>query len=176
MTQWMQTHSGKQFWPGDPRASDVDIGDIAHALSQICRFNGHSKLFYSVAEHSVNVCALVDDPALKLHALLHDAHEAYLGDLISPIKRLVEMRAYKGIEKKCWAAVAERFDLSTVWPPEVKRADLQMLANEAGVFWDWKIVEKWELGVSPQPFKPKYLAPWAAKNAFLAEFQRWRQP
>lgn len=173
-TLWIQTSTGRRFYPGDPRAADVDIVDIAHALSQICRFNGHSRLFYSVAEHCVNVCEEVQDPKLKLHALLHDAHEAYIGDVTSPVKRLPEMRQYKLLEQRLWAVIAERFGLSLTWPPEVKRADLQLLADEAGAFWDWHTVESWQLGVLPRRFKPKFLAPWAAKNAFLAEYQRWR--
>jgi hypothetical protein len=82
---WMQTYTGRQFWPIDPRADEIDIVDIAHALSQQCRFAGHCKSFYSVATHSwhtSNVC----NSENALWGLLHDAAEAYLVDLPTPIK------------------------------------------------------------------------------------------
>src|SRR5271156_4912831 len=80
---WIQTFTGKKFYPFNPKPQDIDIRDIAHALSNICRFTGHTKRFYSVAEHSRNVAKLV--PAhMKLQALLHDASEAYLCDIARP--------------------------------------------------------------------------------------------
>lgn len=84
----MQTHSGRIFFPLDPRHDEVDIGDIAHALACIPRFNGHSSEPYSVALHSVHVARIVSRkrPELALAALLHDATEAYLGDIVRPLK------------------------------------------------------------------------------------------
>ena len=77
---WMQTHSGIQFWPLDPRPEDILIEDIAHALSNQCRFAGHCCFHYSVAQHSVLVSENV--PAQDaMWGLLHDAGEAYLVDL-----------------------------------------------------------------------------------------------
>ncbi len=91
--QWIQTYTGKKFYPFNPRAEDIYIEDIAHALSLICRFGGHCREFYSVAQHSVLVSELVVDnratekyDGLAKYALLHDAAEAYLGDIPSPIK------------------------------------------------------------------------------------------
>lgn len=83
---WFQTISGRKFYPFDPRREDVDLDDIIHALSMLCRFGGHSRCFYSVAQHSVLVSRLCP-PSLALIGLFHDAHEAYIGDLIRPIKR-----------------------------------------------------------------------------------------
>ncbi|MEM4379972.1 MAG: hypothetical protein QXL01_04720, partial [Thermoplasmatales archaeon] len=86
MEPWIETYSGKKF---DYLAqSELDIEDIAHALSNLCRFNGHTRVFYSVAEHSVNVSSMVP-PELKIAALLHDAAEAYIGDVPSPLKQLI---------------------------------------------------------------------------------------
>jgi hypothetical protein len=77
---WIQTVSGRQFWPLAPKAEDVDIGDIAHALAMKCRYSGHTQKFYSVAEHSVHISlALLRDgwnPTTALWGLLHDAAEA----------------------------------------------------------------------------------------------------
>jgi hypothetical protein len=87
----MQLLSGKAFYVTDPKPEDIDILDIAHSLSMQCRYNGHTKGFYSVAEHSVLVANLVP-PRLRLQALLHDASEAYVGDVIRPIKRLLKNR------------------------------------------------------------------------------------
>ena len=82
----MQTFTGRLFDPFNPDPALIDLRDIAHALGNICRFGGHSRRYYSVAEHSILVASLVPEP-LRLPALLHDAAEAYLGDIITPIKR-----------------------------------------------------------------------------------------
>ncbi|MCL4304315.1 HD domain-containing protein [bacterium] len=85
---WTQTHSGKRFDIFNPRDEDVCIEDIAHALAHICRFNGHTKKFYSVAEHSLHTAriaaALSTDPRVAWAALMHDAHEAYTCDIPKP--------------------------------------------------------------------------------------------
>lgn len=126
---WIQTHSGVMFWPLDPRADEVVIEDIAHALSMQCRFGGHSNRFYSVAEHSLLVSSLLP-PALRLWGLLHDAAEAYVIDLPRPLKRCLP--GYCEIEDRVLAAVAERFGLALPMPAAVKAADEAMLMAEAG--------------------------------------------
>ena len=125
---WIQTFTGIQFWPLDPRPEEIVIEDIAHALSLLCRFNGHCKRFYSVAEHSVHVERLLS-PEMKLLGLLHDASEAYIADIPSPVKR--NLPDYKKIETNLLRAIAERFGLLS-WPmsSEVKHADAVMLATE----------------------------------------------
>lgn len=82
---YIRTFTGIKFTPLSPRLEDIDIRDIAHALSNLCRFTGHTPVFYSVAEHSVLVSKLVE-PKYALGALLHDASEAYLNDIAGPIK------------------------------------------------------------------------------------------
>lgn len=127
---WMQTYSGYQFWPLDPMPEDVHILDIAHALSNQCRFAGHCRTFYSVAQHSVIVSQVV-----PLHdalwGLLHDAAEAYLVDLPRPLKRHSEMgRLYQAIEGRLVHVICERFGLPTDEPESVRLADDVVLMTE----------------------------------------------
>lgn len=124
---WMQTAKGRKFWPLDPRPEEIFIDDIALHLGKICRFNGACKRFMSVGEHSVHVSELVP-PEQALVALLHDATEAYLQDMIKPTK--VNMPEFQKVEHGIWIAMAVRFDLPLELPPEVKAADEAMLARE----------------------------------------------
>jgi len=85
---WMQIFTGKKFWPLDPKSEEVDIKDIALSLAFQCRFNGHSNYFYSIAQHSVIVSKIVSKDQASA-ALLHDAAETYIGDMVSPLKRFM---------------------------------------------------------------------------------------
>lgn len=122
---WVQTNSGKRFYPLDPRAEEVDIKDIAKALSKIARFNGHVDRFYSVAEHSIRVAQLVKED--KLEALLHDSTEAYIGDLTRPLKYVLPK--FLEIEEKIWKEVSKRFQLKPL-TEEINKADNLMCAVE----------------------------------------------
>ena len=106
---------------------DILLGDIAHSLSQQCRFNGHTPHFYSVAEHSVLVADRLP-ASLKVWGLMHDAAEAYVGDLISPIKR--EIRSYRNLEDRLLGVIAERFGLCWPVPDMVFAADKAQIAAE----------------------------------------------
>lgn len=140
---WMQTYSGKRFYPTSPLPEDIDINDIAVALSRICRFGGHCNAFYSVAQHSVLVSINVfhkahvdmDDERrriLPLAALLHDAAEAYIGDMVWPLKQAPELKAYKEIEQRIERAIEKKFGLpeQMLAHPLIKRADLILLSTE----------------------------------------------
>lgn len=130
LENWIETRSGKRVSVEAPQPDQFDIKDIAYALSNTCRFNGHCAGFYSVAEHSVAV-ALRLPRELRLAGLLHDATEAYLGDIPSPIKQFLD--DYKIIEKRFEEAVIRKFDLELTandWQA-VKEADLDALFTEA---------------------------------------------
>lgn len=127
---WMQTYTGRAFWPLDPRADEIVPADIAHALSMLCRYGGHTRSFYSVAEHCVLMSMKV--PAEHaLWALLHDATEAYLVDLPRPIKR--QLPQYKAIEDALMVHICARFGLDPREPAEVIEADSRILLDERAV-------------------------------------------
>ena len=127
---WIQTYTGRCFWPFDPRTEDIDILDIAHALSNLCRFGGHCNTFYSVAEHSVRASHLVPDD-VALWALLHDASEAYLGDVVRPIKHQARfLKFYRPIEQAVMLSIVFKFGLCLAEPAEVAWADDVMLRTE----------------------------------------------
>jgi hypothetical protein len=143
---WTQTYTGRQFWPLDPRAEDIDPRDVAHALSLQCRYNGMVRSFYSVAEHCV-LMSLAVAPEHALHALLHDATEAYVGDMVRPLKN--HMRAYRAAEDLVWAAVAERFGVDPTIPDEVHDADARIVLDERSAL----------LSASPAPWAIDHLTP-----------------
>ncbi|WP_424360235.1 phosphohydrolase [Methylocystis parvus] len=129
---WIQTYSGRAFYPLDPRPEDVCMRDIAHALSHLCRFGGHSTRFYSVAEHSSTLCEyflLRGDRELARWALLHDAAEAYLVDVPRPIKS--SLTNYRAIERRIMEAICTRFALPWEEPAAVREADLRILTDES---------------------------------------------
>jgi hypothetical protein len=128
----MQTWTGIRFYPVDPRAEDVDLLDIAYALGNMSRYNGHCR-FYSVAEHAVLVSYLVE-ARNALDALHHDDEEAYITDLIRPVKRnLSPDNPYFTMGKGIMSAAAKKFGLSDPLPQEVKNADTAILGLEKEV-------------------------------------------
>jgi uncharacterized protein len=124
-TAMMQTVSGKNISILTPFGNTFDPRDIAHHLSHLCRFTGAVRWFYSVAEHCVLVARLTASfgRMAQLQALLHDASEAYLNDLISPLKHLPEMAPYRAIEARFELALASWFGLPAGMNPIVKSAD-----------------------------------------------------
>lgn len=124
---WLQTATGKAFWPLEPSAYDVYIEDIAMSLSKLCRFNGHTTRFYSVAEHCVHISNLAPWGS-QLWGLLHDASEAYICDIPRPIKP--HLTNYYEIEAKIMHEVCERFGLAYEMPGVIKELDNAMLKTE----------------------------------------------
>ena len=124
---WMQTFSGRQFYPLDPRTDEIDPADIAHSLAFQCRYGGHVDRFYSVAEHCVLMSYSVAE-GHALSALLHDATEAYVVDVPRPLKR--QLPGYREIEDRVWYAIAMRFGVDLELPADVKQADNRILLTE----------------------------------------------
>jgi hypothetical protein len=161
------THTGKRFDLFEPDADMIDPRDISHSLAHLCRFNGHTREFYSVAQHSCIVADLVPEEH-KLAALLHDATEAYLGDMTRPLKQW--MHAYQDFEDRTWRRVCERFDIPSELPACVQQADLIALATERRdlmptdpAIWDCLI------GIEPMA---ESIRPWPATEARLTFHQR----
>lgn len=136
---WIQTHSRGAFDLLEPTPEQINIDDIGYALSMLCRFNGHTDKFYSVAQHCVHVSYLVP-PSFALAGLLHDAAEAYLGDVTKPLKELLP--DYQEIERNVERVIAQRFGLDYPMYDEVRAADALALA-----------IEKRDLlGIEPRPW------------------------
>ena len=168
-SDWIQTYTGRQFFPLRPRVEDICIEDIAHALSNLCRFTGHVTKFYSVAEHSVRAsfCCTQED---ALWALLHDASEAYLVDVPRPLKYApVFGELYRAFEKQLMDAVCDRFGLPREMPASVKKADDRMLMTEARDLLDPKPIG-WRIDAEPYGFTIEPWRPVAAEWTFLEVF------
>lgn len=165
---WIQTHSGRRFTPTKPQRDSIVIQDIAHALSMQCRFSGHVNRFYSVAQHSISVSYLCDEED-ALWGLLHDASEAYLVDVPTPIKKSGYMEDYIKFEKEVQKAVCHRFFLQEKEPPSVKKADMLMLVTEARDLMS-PLRDDWKVDLEPLPFT---IDPWdqqKAKDQFMKRF------
>jgi hypothetical protein len=172
---WIPMFTGTRYWPESPEPRDIDIRDIAHSLARINRWNGHTSRSFSVAQHSVLVSRLLPD-RLKLFGLLHDAGECYLGDIVTPIKRL--FRAfYEEFEEATMRAVASKFgfDMSREARALVKRADLVLLATEVRDLVPAGYVTQ---GLTELPLDQPIRACWdplTAEFIFLEEFRRLGQ-
>ena len=139
MEHWIETYTGKQFSLDDPSPDMVCVEDIAHALSMICRFNGHCNRFYSVATHSVLLSNYAHNGAKEL--LFHDAAEAYIGDITYPFKKMLP--DYRRVEDAVSVVIAIKFGVSYPTPDWVKTLDTRILLNEraalmadTGNIWD----------------------------------------
>jgi 5'-deoxynucleotidase YfbR-like HD superfamily hydrolase len=124
---WFVSASGQCFNVREPRPEQISLTDIAHHLSNVCRFGGAVREFYSVAEHCVYVSRLVA-PELAPLALIHDAQEAYLGDVIKPLKNCLP--DYQALEHIWEAAIAARFGFASLKHPDIKTADVAAVQAE----------------------------------------------
>jgi len=171
---YLQTVSGRWVNPFDPDPEQLDAGDIARALANQCRFGGHSRVFYSVAQHSVIVSRLVEqgggDAEDAFAALMHDATEAYLGDMPHPLKHRSPLgAAFKAAEEHLERAIRERFRIKPD-VPEIKPADRALLATERRAFsaedWHWPELD----GVEPVDLELTAWSPDDAARAFAERF------
>ena len=171
---YLQTVSGRWVNPFDPDPAQLDAGDIARALANQCRFGGHSRVFYSVAQHSVIVSQLVEERGGDVEdvfaALMHDASEAYLGDMPHPLKHRSPLgAAFKQAEEHLEQAIRARFAIKPD-VPEIKKADRALLATERRAFsaetWHWPELE----GVEPLDFELTAWSPDKAADAFAKRY------
>src|SRR3954465_8762038 len=146
---YIQTVSGRWVNPFEPDPAQLDIGDIARALGNQCRFGGHCRAFYSVAQHPVHGSERIErggaDAEEVFAALMHDASEAYLGDMPHPIKHRSPLgAAFKAAEEHLERAIHARFRVKAD-VPEIKRVDRALLATERRIFsgenWHWPELE-----------------------------------
>ena len=170
---WMQTYTGRQFWPLDPRPDEIDIIDIAAALSKLCRYGGHTLRFYSVAEHCVLMARMArmrgQSRAAVIWALMHDASEGYLCDVIRPIKP--SLTNYAAIEGRLIRAIAARFGLPQPMPPIVNIMDEAILLDEQAQVMA-RPPKPWSLDPATRPLGVtlQFWSPDQAFAAFMQEF------
>ena len=166
---YLQTVSGRRVNPFDPDPGQLDPDDIARALANVCRFGGHARAFYSVAQHSVIVSELVEqrggDTEDAFAALMHDATEAYLGDMPHPIKHRSPLgAAFKAAEEHLERAINERF--------RIKPLDRALLATERRIFstisWEWPELD----GVAPLDLEIDPWLPDRAREEFTRRYER----
>lgn len=167
---YIETYSGKKFHFLNPDPDEIEILDIAHSLGMQCRYTGHARFFYSIAEHSLIVSELCS-PEAQLWGLMHDASEAYLTDVASPIKQY--LGKYRDMEQILMNAIAEKYGLSLEMPEEVHIMDRVALLAEADVMIhsgakDWMTFDK-ELVIPDINFN--FHTPKNAKYAFLDRFE-----
>lgn len=163
----ISTYNGEFFDFAKPEDYNFDIETIAHALSHICRYGGHSNWFYSVAEHSVYVSRVVP-PELALCGLLHDASEAFVGDMPSPLKALCP--EYREIEERVQAALAAHYDLPYPFPSEIHLADKALYKSEREQITN--VADNvWHTDIKPASVRIACLSSKKAKNLFLSRFE-----
>lgn len=135
------TYTGRVIYPLDPRPEEIDIYDIAHALANICRYTGHVERYYSVAEHSVRVSEWAEETVARAHSnetaqmalegLMHDASEAYLGDVARPIKQSSYVgKLYSKAEDRLMEIIAEKYGTSWPIPALIAEGDHVLLRTE----------------------------------------------
>lgn len=170
---WIQTYSGIAVNVYNPTLESISIHDIAHALSHQCRYTGHVRRFYSVAQHSLLASKFVLNPDNALAALMHDASEAYITDIATPVKQAIS--GYYELERTFMQIIADKFGFTYPFDPEIKIVDMRLLNTERYQL----------LGKSPQPWESEiesagfyegyhipYMSPYKAKNAFLKRAQQ----
>lgn len=173
---WIQTFSGKAFDVLDVDPMQISIIDIAHALSQICRYTGHTRYPYSVAQHSILMMDAMpggtDVNTLKW-ALLHDASEAYLTDIARPVKP--HLGNYMTMEKQVMTGVAYRFGLKGAMPEIVKEYDTRILMDERRSLLG-PCERDWGIDAEPLNVPIAFMPTTVAKRLFLARYESlWGQ-
>ncbi|QNF34336.1 HD domain-containing protein [Adhaeribacter swui] len=177
---FIKTFTGRQLDLLAPKQEQIDLEDIAHGLAMKCRWNGQTNQFYSVAEHSMRVAYLLlemyQNPLLAMAGLMHDAAEAYLPDLATPLKKVI--KGFDEIESALMLAITQKFNLPpvSVTKFKVKLADRVLLVTEGRDLMAWDLSEAWCQDFPP-PIEIEIVPlPWAhAKKLFLKTYNHLQQ-
>jgi hypothetical protein len=179
---WIETHTGRKFFVLDPRPEDFNVEDLAHSLSNLCRFNGHTSKFYSVAQHSVIVSQIVEPEwgtEVAMWGLFHEVDEPYLGDIPTPVKFALGYDKLKEISRRYVAAAGKRFKLGPYPSTTIKNADLIALVTEKRDLLSKRFTRVWftDYGlpiVKPLPITIEPWGPAKAKRRFLERYHQLR--
>ena len=167
----IETFTGRNVDILDPDPNEICIEDIAHALANTNRFGGHTRVPYSVAEHSVRMSHIVPE-FLAMDALMHDAQEAYIGDMPSPFKKV--MQEFQFYEDRIECVIRKAFDLpGSKHDPRIKHYDNVMLITEArdlGLSW-WNTLKHTDM---PEPL-PDHIYPWTWRFASISFLDRFKE-
>lgn len=174
----IQTKTGRGIDPFRPQPEQICLEDIAWSLSHQCRFTGHCNAFYSVAQHSLRMAREMESRGwyeTGRYAALHDATEAYLHDIPSPVKRRPEMAFYRAVEHQLAGLIYQKFGLSMRVPTDIeqklKEADLRMLATECRDLITPSATVQWQPLPAPYTLRIEPLAPLEVYPEFLRFLQ-----
>jgi len=170
---YIATFTGKKFFLLAPRMEDIDIIDIAHATAMQCRWTGHSKHHYSIAQHSW-YCSFLGPEDEALERLMHDGSEAYISDMNRPLKHYTDAgTAYMKVEEPLQRMIYEAFACKTTEPPSVKIADNLMLYAEKAQIVGYKFAEaeQWSAKEEAAPIIIEQWSPEYAEKKFLERFR-----
>ena len=173
MTKWIQTYTGKKIDPFYPDPKQIEILDIAHALSQTCRFSGHTDLFYSVAEHCFNLSYLVKSE-FAIYGLLHDAAEAYLNDVVRPVKPFARFHydglilTYKEVEDALLNTIITKFIGECNFNEQIYEYDDRLTFTEGTIL--MPDTTCWELQKNPFKIYLNCWSPLVAERHYLQRF------
>ncbi len=172
MPSYIHTFTGKWVDPLNLRVEDVDPTDIMHALSNQCRWSGHTREFYSVGQHSV-LCSFVVPPEFAWDALWHDGAEGYLQDMAKPLKNHPRLgQAYRGAEQRIEKVIGEALGVTFPFPGPVKDADLVLLVTEARDLVHG--TDRWVHYKEIEPMEAT-IVPWSPKKTFKNFVRRYEQ-
>ncbi len=173
---FIETFTGRRFQPLNPDPTEIDIRDIAHALSLIVRYGGQCREFYCVGQHSVAVSETLEDwgcsKEIQMWGLIHDASEGLgLNDIVAPVKSADCMAGYREAETRLMVAVCRRFGLPIAEPERVRTADLVLRATEVRDLMPNRPGHWADLTAKPLPRAIEPWAPSVAERAFLSRFE-----
>lgn len=175
---WIQTYTGRRFYPLDPLPEDVHIKDIAYVLAGEWRFGGHCRPRINVGQHSVLVSRKLEDLGCSapvcLAGLLHDASEAFARDLNRPLKR--ELPEYRQLEERIQEAIFQRFDLPWPMPAVIHEVDNRVMANEAAACMQPLLSGFFSVCKhEPTPYEDLHIKPWGMKKTYRRFLHRFAE-